>query len=249
MNVKEGVRRLALFLGVLGAVLGLFVSYLVLRDVLGATARYKAFELLAKSDAVQQERNSWSVTLAYTPDKAIETFRKLPANQQRDVFGRLTQDERSELVAKLKCEPLPSGSPSTATTLGNLSQVIAGHRTKSSPVDYDALAKKFGGVDAPAEFGGSDAPQPGKDDPYACLEDSSDPPASTVNRDGIKTIRWTKGLGVESVETEDGKTVYPAPAPNRWLYLLAAILPPLGFVLPWGLVRAVGWVGAGFFTS
>lgn len=38
-------------------------------------------------------------------------------------------------------------------------------------------------------------------------------------------------------------------APSRWLYLLAATLPLLGFFLPWGLVRAVGWVGAGFSAT
>jgi hypothetical protein len=43
--------------------------------------------------------------------------------------------------------------------------------------------------------------------------------------------------------------LYAVPAPNLWLYLLVAVLPLIGFVLPWGLVRAVGWVGAGFFTN
>jgi hypothetical protein len=66
---------------------------------------------------------------------------------------------------------------------------------------------------------------------------------------GVKAIHWTQNLGVASIETDDGKTLYPTPAPNRWLYLLAAICPLLGFALPWGLIRAVGWVGAGFFAS
>jgi hypothetical protein len=43
--------------------------------------------------------------------------------------------------------------------------------------------------------------------------------------------------------------LYPAPAPSLWLYLFAAILPLLGFILPFGLIRAVGWVGAGFVAS
>jgi hypothetical protein len=81
------------------------------------------------------------------------------------------------------------------------------------------------------------------------MADASDPPNSTVNKEGIKAINWSRALGVESIETEDGQILYPTPAPNRWLYLFAAILPLLGFVLPWGLIRAVGWVGAGFFAS
>jgi hypothetical protein len=77
------------------------------------------------------------------------------------------------------------------------------------------------------------------------------PLPSEVNAGGIKTINWAKGWAytVESIETEDGQTLYPTPAPSRWLYLLAAICPVLGFALPWGLIRAVGWVGAGFLAT
>ena len=130
-----------------------------------------------------------------------------------------------DLMAKLKCEPLPPGAPSTATTVEDLLKV-PGHP------GYEI-----------------DIPESAKDDPYACLAEESDPPASTVNDAGIKTIRWTKDLGVESIETADGRTLYPVSPPNRWLYLLAAFLPLLGFFLPWGLVRALCWVGDGFTAT
>ena len=32
-------------------------------------------------------------------------------------------------------------------------------------------------------------------------------------------VDWTGNLGVISIETEDGQTVYPTPAPSRWLDL------------------------------
>jgi hypothetical protein len=77
------------------------------------------------------------------------------------------------------------------------------------------------------------------------------PFASELNTGDVKTINWIKGMSytIESIETVDGQSLYPKPPPSRWLYLFAAILPLLGFALPWGLVRAVGWVGAGFFAS
>ena len=221
MNLREGMRRLALFLGAVGAILGGFASYLELQSVLNQGARHSRFEQLANSDVIQQEQKSWSLTLQYTPEKAIETFRKLSENQQRDLFGHLTSEEQGDLIAKLKCEPLPSGFPSTATTVGNLLKI------PNHPGYILDL----------------------RDDPYACLPDTGDPPISTVNEGGVKAIHWSKVLVIESIETQDGKTLYPTPAPNRWLYLLAAILPLLGFALPWGLVRAVGWVGAGFVAS
>jgi len=71
---------------------------------------------------------------------------------------------------------------------------------------------------------------------------------SVVDRDGITIIHWTKDYGVESIETEDGQTLYPIPAPSAWAYLLIAAFPILGFFIPWGAVRAVRWVGVGFIS-
>ena len=81
--------------------------------------------------------------------------------------------------------------------------------------------------------------------------DEAIPLASELSTGNIKTIDWNKGMSytIESIETRDGETHYPTPVPNPWLYPFVAILPLLGFALPWGLVRAVGWVGAGFVTG
>ena len=65
-------------------------------------------------------------------------------------------------------------------------------------------------------------------------------------RIGIEAIHWTDDYGVKSIETEDGQTLYPTPAPSGWLYLLVALFPVVGFFVPWGAIRAIGWVGAGF---
>jgi hypothetical protein len=73
-----------------------------------------------------------------------------------------------------------------------------------------------------------------------------------VNRNGIKTIFWDKdhvwndASGIYSIETDDGQTLYPTPAPAAWEYLLVVLFPLAGFVIPWGVVRAIGWVLSGF---
>lgn len=87
--------------------------------------------------------------------------------------------------------------------------------------------------------------QPGEQDPYADIA----MPFSKVNKGGIKTIVWKKDYGVYSIETEDGATLYPTPSLSLWPYLFAAILPLLGFVVPWGSVHALAWVGVGFFEK
>lgn len=72
---------------------------------------------------------------------------------------------------------------------------------------------------------------------------------SIVQQDGIKLIGWNKGYQVAFIETQDGQTLHPTPTPGARSYVLIAILPLLGFFIPWGAVRAIGWVGAGFFQS
>jgi hypothetical protein len=221
MNLREGTRRLALLLGATGVLFGGFISYLELRTVIDQRSRHNRFVQLANSDAVKQEQKAWSLTLIYTPDKAIQIFRRLPENQQRDVYGRLTQNEQVDLLAKLNCEPVQPGAPSTSETRKNL-------------------------LTDPKYPGWETLPGPDKDDPYACTAEATDPPISTVNQGGINAIHWTKDLGVESIETEDGQTLYPTPVPFAWEYLLVALFPVLGFFIPWGVVRAIGWVIAGF---
>jgi hypothetical protein len=82
------------------------------------------------------------------------------------------------------------------------------------------------------------------DDPYAAIAYT---PESTVKKAGIKTIHWTSAeYGVEKIETEDGTTLYPTPAPPLWQYLVGAIVPLFGFIVPWGVVRLLTWVWVGF---
>lgn len=173
MNLKEGMRRLALFVGVIGAVTGGVGSYAVVRNMMEAQSRHNAFELLANSDVVRRERKSWE-------------------------------------GAKLPLGAVPSSSEVEQNTE---------EKPPDEPKGWEVVSALNTGQ------------------------------AIEFNPDHIKTIHWMKDLSVESLDTVDGKTVYPVPLPSRWLYLLAAILPVLGFVLPWGLVRAVGWVGAGFLAS
>lgn len=67
-----------------------------------------------------------------------------------------------------------------------------------------------------------------------------------MSEDEIKEFTWNRNSGVRSIETTNGQTLYPTPAPGAWSYVLIAILPLLGFFIPWGVIRAVGWVVAGF---
>jgi hypothetical protein len=160
LNLREGTRRLALLLGIVGAILGGIVSYIELQSVMHARADHQRFEQLANSQVVQQKRKA----LQFPPD-----FIPSPP-------PGYTLDTATGVPPGVTLSPLPS----------------------------------------------------------------------TVNEGGIETINWSHDFGVQSIETQNGQTLYPTPAPSAWLYLLDALLPILGFFIPWGAIRAIGWVGAGF---
>jgi hypothetical protein len=70
---------------------------------------------------------------------------------------------------------------------------------------------------------------------------------TAVNNGQIKTIYWREGWEVGAIDTLEGKSLSRGTvAPSAWLYPLFALFPFLGFFIPWGAIRAIGWVGAGF---
>lgn len=145
MNLREGTRRLALLLGVAGAIAGVFVSYLEVQSISTERANHSKFERLATSDVVEQTRKTQA--------------------------GWSTVDPKT------------------------------GER-----VEWD----------------------------------------QEIGKGGIKTVHWTTDSAIAFIVTDDGNFVFPAPAPSVWEYLAVALLPVLGFLIPWAVIRAIGWVGAGF---
>ena len=57
MNLREGTRRLALLLGVVGAIFGGVVSYFQLQSTMRQRGNYQRFEKLANSQATSDQRN------------------------------------------------------------------------------------------------------------------------------------------------------------------------------------------------
>jgi hypothetical protein len=204
MNLREGTRRLALLLGVVGAILGGVVSYLQLQSLMRQRADHRQFEQLANSGLVQ-EAKSWITLAPEQRDKALD---------------QMTPEHKSQLAKALGFNGTPKFDPNAPY----------------EPIDKWAQYE-VKPPDPYEKYGGHEIADPNGTAP------------SEIDKDGIKVIHWTKDYSVESIETEDGQTLYPTPAPSAWLYLLIALFPVLGLFIPWGAVRAIGWVGAGFVAS
>src|ERR1019366_5806235 len=69
---------------------------------------------------------------------------------------------------------------------------------------------------------------------------------SDVNGERIKDIGWNRDYSVDYFAMEDGGILASEPSPSAWSYLLAVVFPALGYLILWGAIRAIGWVGDGF---
>jgi hypothetical protein len=229
VNLREGTRRLALLLGVVGAILGGFATYVELQTVLNQRARHNKFGQLAGSDVVQRERKCRlaGMTRGCSDDPYAATAIQAPAGDPYAATAELSY--RPQKVKQTLHDPkfYELSSAAQQKVLATLDPVYAQLPLQEQVKVLQIGRQKYGGSAA-----GATTPVP-----------------SEVDKSGIKAINWSQDYAVESIETGDGQTLYPTPATSAWTYLLIALFPILGFFIPWGAVRAIGWVGAGFVAS
>ncbi len=232
MNLREGTRRLALLLGAVGAILGGVVSYSQLQSLMRQRADHRQFGLLANSGLVQ-EAKSW-ITLA---------------PEQRDkALAQMTPEHKSQLAKALGFNGTPRFNPNAPYepydrwAQYEVKPPAKKVKTPAPVKPPQSLDNSGNPIDAPSKTYLDD-----NGNPISGQTTSSD--VGEIDKDGIKTIRWTSDHQVGSLETQDGQTLYPTSAPGARSYILIAILPILGFFIPWGAVRAIAWVGAGFVAS
>ncbi len=231
MNVKEGTRRLALLFGVIGAIAGGVASYATLSDAMEARAHYKAFERLATSDAVEQERNyllSLHLSAADVPDST--NFMTLDMSTYQPNGGGPPPGAVATPIAPTPnpARPLPPLPPGAVIV----------------PNPYAGIGKPVG---LPPSTGMGDVFDQAA--AQAAAAAAPEPIASAARKEGIKSIVWNKNLEVQSIEKVDGDVVISEQQPSLWTYLLVVLFPVAGFVIPWGAIRALMWVGYGFTES
>lgn len=211
MNFSEGTRRLALLAGSLGALAGGFGSYLELKSAFQQKAMHDRFERLASSDDVTKERKcrllggaSGCSLIAEPKDDFADIAEPIHPPQHGHAFlaeldwNKMSRADQDKFLNSLNAKQ----QTKFAADMGWTKQ-SANHG--NAPVDYDALAAKYGGTD----------------DPYANLPDPTvphwTPLASELNGKAIKTISWGEGKDykVESIETEDGTALHAIPLPSR----------------------------------
>ena len=68
-----------------------------------------------------------------------------------------------------------------------------------------------------------------------------------VNLAGIKHVTVNKSGLISSIELSTGEHIQRTDAPRAQTYVGILLYPVLGFLIPWGGIRILAWVGSGFF--
>ena len=67
-----------------------------------------------------------------------------------------------------------------------------------------------------------------------------------IDAGGIKSVTVDDGL-VSAIELSTGESVQRTASPELYAYVQPLLYPLLGFFLPLGAIRAITWIGVGFF--
>jgi hypothetical protein len=180
MNVGEGTRRLAILLGVLGAVVGALAGQTGARKLWNARASSTRFESLM----------------------SFPTMRKV---------AKAAKEHKGEFAGR---------------------------------VDYTVLATVPSGY--VLEF------SPVKDDIFDQVErqemEKSGSMVVSLNLDGIKEVTVDRTGTVQMIRLANGSPLQRTESPSLGSYFEMLLYPAVGFLLPWGVVRALAWVVAGFVS-
>lgn len=225
VNFKEGMRRVGIVLGVIGACVCTPVTYVRLKDNHQQRSAYEQFQAALALPSVKKAMLKTRLTYASAPSGQSvwdvlgdPKFGGLPLPERRKVMSALFQDFRS----------LPAAEQDELIT-GDILDRIVGEKRVLEDV------------------------QPENVQPVVRIDDGG-VRSIKLNREGtavsVFSITLTDGeiltgSAIDPYAKYGGKMVNAPPPPRSedWAFLL---LPVIGFIVPWGAVKILAWVAAGF---
>jgi hypothetical protein len=187
MNAKEGMRRLGIFLGVCGGILGGFLGYSNAKATWDSHIAVRKFE-----------------SLMATP--TMRKVAKAARDYQHDNPQGKTNGDRGDWFERNKPDALDEKH-------GESGEV------RADP--WEEAAKEY--------------------------ERDLRGIVVAVNLAGIKQVTVNKTGLISSIELPTGAVIQRVDPPALRAYLIPLLYPVLGFLLPWGGIRVITWVGSGFF--
>ena len=231
MNVREGMRRLGILLGVSGGILGGCLAYSDAKAAWDSHAAYRAFESRMASSTMQK-------------------------------VAKAARDYQNGPWVKYRSKE-PSG-PVNFEPNGTIWETVPSDSSPPEKAKAPPTRSKFGGIPVEEDPGSGRKPdvweKAAKNEDWKLWKRDTEAPAAlprdffdkpgailvSVGLDGIKQVAVDRAGLVFSIETSNGTWVDRTDAPALRAYLIPLLYPILGFLLPWGGIRILTWVGSGF---
>jgi hypothetical protein len=210
MNVREGMRRLGLVVGVLGGMAGTFAAYSQSQPLLAQRAKYNAFQTLVSSPTMKKE---------------IEILR----TRIRDILKGLPPG----------LTPVPAPSDVIPANAGG--DWFQQNAPKENPSQRDSKEGDDGDL-VEALYGSTHGWKINRRGVRAIYFWGSTDEGKMVSR----LAGTITAADIAEIETDDGQIVYSTYPPSLWSYLFLLTFPVLGFLVPWGTVKTLTWIGVGF---
>jgi hypothetical protein len=271
MNLNKGMRRVALLLGMVGALFGGYRSYSDLQSMLPATLNNHQLRQDANAEPVQQTiraakahdeclqeaRNRAQQPDGFIPDQRV-TVTGYDAQGNPIQFACATAQSNEPKIDDWKTiQPVAPANPQAKTpqidpqTGERIPQAKAPPSKKQylDPVTGEPISNptppndewEAGITTTHGIFTPSDA---------KCHAILGQPAAALIDGHPM-LVCWDKNYTVVSFEAQKA---FPLPyelepESSAWEYCWCAFLPVLGFFIPWLAVRLVAWALAGFAAS
>jgi hypothetical protein len=240
MNAREGMRRVGLFLGVLGGITGGVVGY---SDLQGVWGLHERFDRLQSLDVMNDVR------------KAIKAYQDfefiLPGLVPKGAtIDKHTESERSPnpptvpIPKGAVVEPAPTSQSFTDIKPLDSAPPVTLDLSTSVPIYPGQSTCGFGPVCVARKA--------------AASEKAADPAAEigvdVNNQDGIVRVDADKTGAISAIQLATGEWVLREPGTFKaHMGLISRLLLPLcypaiGFLLPWGAIKVLVWVASGFFA-
>ncbi len=232
-NLNEGMRRLGIVLGTLGFIAGGIFGYLQLQIV---WTRHTEFERICSlgvmrevTKVVKDYRDGWrDVTTVHGPWDKYGGPPQSHAAQAREKFPKGFIPDSAQSASALKGAQLGSA--------GRQVPIPAGAQIEENTLTAGPLVAR------PADM----------NDVLTAADAAADIEVSASGVEGIQKINADKTGVITSIQLTTGEWVHrePRTLKSRLAFvghlLILLLYPAFGFLVPWGTIRTLAWVAAGF---
>jgi hypothetical protein len=247
MNVREGMRRLGILLGVCGGIMGGLLGYGDAQDLWHHWKAHRKFNSLMSSatmqDMAKAAREYQSNATAggrLDPDEFMRRRLRIAKG-----FGLASGPADSDLYERLAESPtyVKYSDRKIWWDGPNIDRWMADqeHAQKSKLRDpWEEAAKGDSWKVWDPNFGPGTLPRDFFNSPGSIL--------ISVSKGGVRRAMADKSGLVLSIEPDAGLWIDRTEAPPLKAYLVL-LYPAFGFLIPWGAIRVLTWVGTGFLAE